>query len=173
LNPNTFLPRGLCRADYAFPSFEEIDQVFSRVGVALRATDAATRTILGKHIVGSYKKNVASFPVILTHLYNCGNVRDLLQGKMFAIPCVTTPQAFRIARDPSDNIVKLQVQSRGYEDKWSAIDRWGRWGRYCCRFWLPYASVLSFSVRLGGACCGCWLYRSSFLALSFRVRLHV
>lgn len=105
------------------PLLEEIDQVFSRVGVALRATDAATRTILGRHIVGSYKKNVASFPVRMTHLYNCGNVRDLLQGNMFAIPSVTKPQAFRISRDPADNKVKLQVQARGYENKWSAIDR--------------------------------------------------
>jgi len=122
----------------SFSVFQEIDQVFSRVGVALRATDAATRTILGKHIVGSYKKNVSSFSVLLTHLYNCGNVRDLLQGKMFSIPSVTKPQAFRIARDPSDNNVKLQVQSRGYEDKWSAIDRYveqscylGLFGTFC------------------------------------------
>ena len=103
---------------------EEIDQVFSRVGVALRQTDAATRTILGKHIVGSYKKNVSSFPVRITHLYNCGNVRDLLQGNMFSVPSVTTPQAFRVSRDPADNNVKLQVQARGYENKWAAIDRY-------------------------------------------------
>eukprot|EP00752_Nemacystus_decipiens_P017096 g15312.t1 len=104
---------------------DEIDQVFSRCGVALRQTDAPTRTILGKHIVGGYKKNVASFPVLLTHLYNCGNLRDLLQDFMFTVPCVTKPQAFRLSRDPSDNIVKLQVQARGYENKWSAIDRAG------------------------------------------------
>lgn len=102
---------------------EEIDQVFSRVGVALRQTDAATRTILGQHIVGSYKKNVSSFPVRISHLYNCGNVRDLLQDSMFSIPSVTKPQAFRVSRDPSDNNVKLQIQARGYEDKWATIDR--------------------------------------------------
>lgn len=91
--------------------------------MALRQTDAPTCAILGKQIVGSYKKNVSSFPVRITHLYNCGNLRDLLVNSMYTIPSVTTPQAFRLSRDPSDNIVKLQVQARGYEDKWSAIDR--------------------------------------------------
>lgn len=103
---------------------EEIDQVFSRVGVALRQSDAPTRNILGKHIVGSYKKNVSSFPVRITHLFNCGNLRDLLRDHMFAIPSVTKPQAFRVSKDPADNKVKLQVQARGYENKWAAIDRY-------------------------------------------------
>lgn len=101
----------------------EIDQVFSRVGVALKKTNAATRSILGNHIVGGYKSNVSSFAVRMTHLYNCANVRDLLQDNMFAIPSVTSPQAFRVSRDPADNKAKLQMQARGYEDKWAAIDR--------------------------------------------------
>lgn len=92
--------------------------------MALRQNDAPTRSILGNHIVDSYRKNVASFPVRITHLYNCANVRDLLQGKMFVIPSITTPQAFRVSRDPADNKVKLQMQARGYEEKWGAIDRY-------------------------------------------------
>ena len=47
---------------------------------------------------------------------------------MFVIPSITSPQAFRVSRDPADNRVKLQMQARGYENKWAAIDRcvWNR-----------------------------------------------
>lgn len=115
-----------------------------RVGVALRQTDAATRTILGDHIVSSYKANVSSFPVRMTHLYNCANIRDLLSGSMFPIPSVTRPQAFRVSKDPSDNKVKLQVQARSYEDKWSSIDRcFDRLGSFASMLSLMYKVVVT------------------------------
>lgn len=81
----------------------EIDQVFSKVGVALRQTDTPTRSILETHIVRSYDNNVSSFLVRISHLYHCTNVRDLLQGRMFVVPSITSPQAFRASKDPADN----------------------------------------------------------------------
>lgn len=103
--------------------YSEIDQVFSRVSVALKEKAAVTRSQLGQVVVQAYKKNVSSFPVEMTHLRNIANIRDLLAGHMFAIPSVTKPQAFRFLTDPSDKKIKMQVQHRSYEDKWGCIDR--------------------------------------------------
>ena len=93
---------------------------FHRVAVHLRGRNAVTRRELGRLIKESY---TPSFPVEILHLYNCANMRDLLEPCMFKIPHITKPHAFRIMTDPTDGIIKMQVQERGYEDKWGAINR--------------------------------------------------
>ncbi|CAM9584489.1 unnamed protein product [Ectocarpus fasciculatus] len=102
---------------------DEIDQVFSRVGVGLRKRDAPTRSALGEGIVSSYKAGSPNFVVELQHLRNCANVRDLVKECLFAIPHVTKPQAFKVSKDPTDGEVKFQVQPRSYKDDWGIINR--------------------------------------------------
>ncbi|CAM9194458.1 unnamed protein product [Ascophyllum nodosum] len=101
---------------------DEIDQVFSRVGVALKEQPAVTHTCLGHIIASSYKKNVSCFPVEIEHLYNLANMRDLLVGCTFPIRHITNPQAFRFSTDPTDGKIKTQVQHRSYENQWARID---------------------------------------------------
>lgn len=95
-----------------------------RVGVGLRKRDAATRTLLGEGIVASYKAGCSNFHVGLEHLYNLGNVRDLVKDEMFHIPSVTKPQAFKVSKDPVDGGVKMQVQARSDKQNWGVIDRY-------------------------------------------------
>lgn len=59
----------------------------------------------------------------LDHLYNCANLRDLVKDEMYAVPSVTKPQAFKVSKDPTDGVVKMQVQARSYKDEWGVIDR--------------------------------------------------
>ena len=93
-----------------------------RVAVQLRKKNAVTRSALGRRIIQSYKPG---FPVVLRHLHNTANIRDLLIPCLFAMKNITKPQAFRISRDPRDGRVKMQVQNRSYEDKWGTMNRWG------------------------------------------------
>lgn len=97
--------------------------ITGRVAVALRKMDAATRRLLGLGIMSSYRAGQAKFHVDLQHLNNWGNVRDLLVGHMYPIPSVTKPQAFKVSKDPTDGLVKMQVQARSYRDNWGVIDR--------------------------------------------------
>lgn len=96
---------------------------FNRIGVALRKMDAATRRLLGLGILQSYRVGQADFHVGLIHLNNCRNICDLLVGCMFPIPSITKLQAFKVSKDPTDGLVKLQVQERSYRDDWGVIDR--------------------------------------------------
>ena len=91
-----------------------------RIGVHLKERNATTRQQLEQRIKDSYN---SAFPVELVALYNCANIRDLLGPCMYPIPHISKPQAFRIKTDPADGKIKMQVQNRGYEDKWGAIDR--------------------------------------------------
>lgn len=104
-----------------------------RIGVYLRPRNAFTRNQLGELVKESYK---ATFPTELRHVYNVANIRDLMAPCMFAIPHVTKPQAFRISRDPTDNMTKMQVQRRSYEDKWGAVDK-------CVLFYYHYVPFLA------------------------------
>ncbi|CAM9553011.1 unnamed protein product [Ectocarpus sp. 4 AP-2014] len=106
----------------------EIDQVYSRVFVGLRKRAAATRTLLGEGIVSSHKANAPNFRVDLEHLYNCATIRDLVHECMFSISHVTKPQAFKVSKDPSDGVARMQVQQRSYEDAWGVINRQGGYG---------------------------------------------
>lgn len=94
------------------------------MGTGLRQRDAATRTLLGEGILASYKAGSSNFSVGLEHLYNLGNIRDLVADCMYSIPSVTKPQAFKVSRDPTDGLVKMQVQPRSYNDEWGVIDRY-------------------------------------------------
>lgn len=100
-----------------------VDHAILRVAVGLRKRNAATRKLLGEGVLASYRAGSPNFHVGLEHLYNLGNVRDLVKDDMFHIPSVTTPQAFKIAKDPADGEVKMQVQARSYKDEWGVIDR--------------------------------------------------
>lgn len=92
--------------------------------MGLRKRDAATRNLLGEGVVASYRAGSPNFHVGLEHLYNLGNVRDLVKDEMFHIPSVTKPQAFKVSKDPADGEVKMQVQARSYKDEWGVIDRY-------------------------------------------------
>lgn len=102
----------------------DISASTNRVSVGLRKRDAATRTLLGEGIVSSYKANAPNFRVDLEHLYNCANIRDLVHECMFSISHVTKPQAFKVSKDPSDGVAKMQVQQRSYKDEWGVINRY-------------------------------------------------
>jgi len=103
----------------------EIDQVFSRVSVGLHKRNAATRTLLGEGILASYMRGRSNFDVFLEHLNNLGNVRDLVKDVMFPLYLVTKPQAFKVAKDPADGEVRMQVQARSYNQDWGVINRCG------------------------------------------------
>lgn len=94
-----------------------------RVGVGLRKRDAATRTLLGEGIVASYKFGAPNFETLLEHLYNLGNVRDLVKDLMFPVFSLTKPQAYKVSTDPADGEVKMQVQARSYNQDWGVINR--------------------------------------------------
>eukprot|EP00752_Nemacystus_decipiens_P012131 g10755.t1 len=107
---------------------DEIDQVFSRVSVALRKHDAATRKLLGIGILEAYKFGCPNFQVFLEHLHNLGNVRDLVKDDLFPVYSLRTPQAYKVAKDPADGEVKMQVQARSYNEDWGVISRNGEYG---------------------------------------------
>lgn len=119
------------------------------VGVGLRKGNAATRLLLGEGILASYRVAAPNFLVELEHLYNCANVRDLVKDDMYPISCVTKPQAFKISKDPTDGLVKMQVQARSYKDEWGVIDR------YACMGAASSRQVESASAKI--------LYFTSFL----------
>ena len=92
-----------------------------RVAIKLRKNDAVTPSELRRLVEMAYSPG---FPVKVTHLDRTANIRDLLLScGMYAVPHVTRPQAFRVARDPNDGVVKMQVQFRSYTEKWGTIDR--------------------------------------------------
>lgn len=96
---------------------------YRRVSVGLRKRNAATRSLLGEGVIAAYKKTTPNFDVGLEHLYNVANIRDAVNHHMFGIPHVTKPQCFKISTDPSDGVVKMQVQARSYNDAWGIINR--------------------------------------------------
>ena len=89
----------------------------NRVGTGLQR-DAPTRSTLGDGIIASCMAGHPNFHVCFDHLYNLGNIRDLLVGGMFPVPSVTKSQAFRISSDPTDDALKMPVQPRSYNDGW-------------------------------------------------------
>ena len=60
-----------------------------RVGAHLKTRNAFTRTHLGQLIKDSYN----SLGIKLTHLYNCGNLRDLL-APYTLFPTSRSPRRF-------------------------------------------------------------------------------
>lgn len=97
-----------------------------RVSSGLNKQDCPTLSLLHKNIVASYRVGAPNFHVGIKHINNLGNYRDALDGRQYAMASVTRPQGFRVSKDPTDCIVKLQVQHRSYKNEWGVINRWVR-----------------------------------------------
>lgn len=85
--------------------------------MGLRKRDAATRNLLGKGILEAYKVGSLNVHVVLEHLNNQGNLRDLVKDEVYHCPSLRKPQAYEVDKDPVDGEVMMQVRRVGCDQQ--------------------------------------------------------
>ncbi|CAM9950260.1 unnamed protein product [Choristocarpus tenellus] len=83
----------------------KIDQIFSRFSRGIKGKNIFTRTQLGEELQASFTE----VPVYYKTLWNEGNFKGLLRGRVNCVPNITSYRAFRVEKG-GDGRVKVSVK---------------------------------------------------------------